>query len=107
MRRPIKEAARTGQEGTEHEHQGEQGQERRDLQPHRQQGNALAQGARPVDHGAALYWSCWTGVSFAQRAFTMMNLTYRGVTYEVRSEACLLALVAYLQARDADESLAA
>lgn len=52
-------------------------------------------------------WFQPIGVSFASRTIIMMNLTYRGVTYRVKSEACLLALVAYLQARDADEQIAA
>ena len=36
-----------------------------------------------------------------------MNVTYRGQTYTVKTEACLLKLIDYLQQLDLDEQLAA
>jgi hypothetical protein len=37
----------------------------------------------------------------------MLNLTYYGVTYEAKSEAALVALIAWLTLREVDERMAA
>jgi hypothetical protein len=37
----------------------------------------------------------------------MLNLTYSGITYTVKSEAALVALITWLQLRNADDRAAA
>jgi len=52
--------------------------------------------------------SWFRGATFAlPRCGGLMNVTYRGQTYTVKTEACLLKLIDYLQQLDLDEQLAA